>query len=201
MVIGAGLCFAAVFPGCSFLINRRLCGGTLVTDLRGIALLSGLVFVIAMCCEATINPVYEYFHERKLWEYRLFPLHDGNLSALAVLVWTSYGVHLYFLNQYLDRLFAGKRRRVLYKGMLIGAEAPLLWEVLGNGFFLLLVGEYYAYYNPGELFHLTSLQVVPIYMVCVTIGLLVYEWVKRQDLGWRTTGLLYAAGAGFLAVG
>lgn len=100
----AGMAFAVLFPSVSFVINRRLCDGPLKRDIHGVAQLAALVFVLAILCEAIFNPIYESFFNEKLWHYRFWPLHDGNISALSVLVWTSYGVHLYFLNQ---RLIVG----------------------------------------------------------------------------------------------
>lgn len=201
IVLLAALAFALLFPGISYLLNRRYCRGGLATDLPGIVLLASLVFALAILCEASINPLYTQIYADKLWVYRLLPLHDGNVSALAVLIWVSYGVHLYFFNQTLDsRLPSGARRNV-YKAALIGIEAPLLWEVLGNGFFLLSVGEFYAYYNPGELFHLTSLRVVPIYMLCIYIGLLVYDRVRHRAHDWRIAATLFGFGIAFLLTG
>lgn len=197
----AGLLFAVLFPGVSFLFNRRLCGGRFNMDAHQIALLAALTFLAAILCEATVNPLYTRIFGEKLWEYRLLPLHDRNVSMLAVMIWSSYGAHLYFLNQTLDRLFEPGSRRLLYKAGVIGMEAPLLWEVSGNGFFLLLLGEYYAYYLPGEVWHLTSLRVVPIYMLCVLLGLLLHERLRRHAQDWRIAGGCFAAGVAFLLAG
>lgn len=197
----AGAVFAVLLPGISFLFNRRLCGGRLNTDRHQIALLAALTFLAAILCETTVNPLYTHIFGEKLWEYRLLPLHDRNVSALALLVWTSYGVHLHFLNQSLDHWFTPGPQRLLYKAGLIGVEAPLLWEVSGNGFFLLLLDEYYAYYRPGELFHLTSLRVVPIYMLCILLGLLLHERLRHSAQDWRIAGVCFGAGLMFLLAG
>lgn len=197
----AGLLFAVLFPGVSFLLNRRVNGGKLNTDLRQIALLASLTFLAAIFCEATINPLYMHFVGEKLWEYRLLPLHDRNVSMMAVLIWTSYGVHLHFMNQSFDRWFVPGTQRLFYKAGVIGLEAPLLWEVAGNSFFLLLLDEYYAYYLPGDVWHLTSLRVVPIYMLCVLPGLLVHERLRQYAHDWRIAGGCFGAGALFLLAG
>lgn len=199
LVTGVG--FALLFPAVSFLVNRRLCGGTLSIDIPGVALLASLVFLAAILCEASINPLYEHLFHDKLWEYRLFPLHDGNVSALAVAIWTSYGVHLYFLDQSLNNRLSGNGYRNLLKAAIIGIEAPLLWEVTGNGFFLLLLNEYYAYYLPGEIFHLTSLRVIPVYILCIYLGLLVYERLRLYARNiWLSAGI-FLAGLMFLGNG
>lgn len=197
----AAAMFAVVFPGISYLLNRRLCSGRLNTDFQQIALLASLTFFAAILCEAGINPLYERLFQEKLWEYRLLPLHDRNVSALAILVWTAYGVHLYFMLQALDRWFAPGPRQFVYKACLIGVEAPLLWEVSGNGYFLLLSGEFYAYYLPGELFHFTSLRVIPAYMLCIYLGLIAHERLRCHAHDWRIAGTCFGAGLVFLAAG
>lgn len=199
--LGAGVLFALLFPGLSFLVNRRLCKDALVIVPRELALLAALVFLLAIVFEATLNPLYTTWVGEKLWIYRLFPLHDGNVSGLAVVVWTSYGVHLYFLNQTLDSRIATGTRGNLIKAVLIGVEAPLLWEVLGNGFFLLTVDKFYAYYLPGDLFHFTSLRVIPFYVLAIYIGLSVHDRVRAHAADWRLTAGLFTAGIAFLAAG
>lgn len=189
-----GTVFALLFPSLSFLVNRRLNGGRLNTDCHQIVMLAALTFLTAILCETTVNPVYEYLFQQKLWEYRLLPLHDRNVSVLALLVWPSYGVHLYFMNQTLDRWLASGTQRLFYKAAVIGMEAPLLWEVSGNGFFLLLLGDYYAYYLPDELFHLTSLRVVPVYMLCVLLGLLLHARLRRHARDGRIAAVCFGIG-------
>ncbi|MBI5040507.1 MAG: hypothetical protein HZB57_04710 [Gammaproteobacteria bacterium] len=200
-ILGAGILFVAVFPGTSFIVNRRWCRGIFSVVPREVALLAALVFLLAILFEASLNPLYVVVFGDKLWVYRLFPLHDGNVSALAVVAWTSYGVHLYFLNQTLDSRIAAGPHRNLIKAALIGCEAPLLWEVLGNGFFLLTVGEFYAYYLPGDIFHFTSLRVIPVYMLCIYTGLHVHGYLRRRAADWWLTAGLFAAGIAFLGAG
>ncbi|HEY9198051.1 MAG TPA: hypothetical protein VIR60_01715 [Gammaproteobacteria bacterium] len=200
-VWGAAAAFAVILPGLSFLLNRRLLGGRLDTDIRQIVLLAALTFLTAILCEAGINMLYEAVFREKLWEYRLLPLHDRNVSALALLVWTAYGMHLYFMLQFLDHRIPAGPRQGFYKACIIGAEAPLLWEVAGNIYFLSVVNEFYAYYLPDDLFHFTSLRVVPLYMLCIYFGLLVYGRLRDHAHDWRIAGVCFGGGVMFLAAG
>jgi len=47
-IAAASLTFALLFPSVSFLINRRLCVGTLKRYVPGIAQLAALVFLLAI---------------------------------------------------------------------------------------------------------------------------------------------------------
>ena len=106
--LGAAAGFSLCFPTASYLFNKRICAGNLDTGISAIGLLASLVFCTAIIFEASINALYQAIFQRQLWVYRAFPLHQGSVSALAILVWGSYGVHLYFLNQTLDRWLGGR---------------------------------------------------------------------------------------------
>ena len=197
----AAATFALAFPALSYVIQSRFCSMPLERDVGQIALLAALTFAAAIVCEAVVNPMYAAAFGEKLWEYRQLPLHDSNVSALSVLIWSSYGVHLYFVDQTLDRWFAHRSRRRLLKACIVGVEAPLIWEVCGNAVFLALLGDYYAYYLPGELAHFTSVRVIPVYIVCVYVGLLIYERLRCQAHVIRIAALCFVGGASFLALG
>jgi len=73
--------------------------------------------------------------------------------------------------------------------------------VTGNLIFLAIAGQYYAYYLPGDLLHLTSLQAVPVYAVCVYLGLHVLDRIETLPrYRWLPPGL-FATGMVFLFAG
>lgn len=193
--------YVILFSSISVIFNRRYLHSTAQVEARDLALFASLVLVTAILCEAIINPIYEYFTQHKLWEYRLLPIHHGNVSWLACLVWTCYGAHLYLFTQTLDRWLVSNPRPYLIKAGIIGVEAPLIWEVTGNIYFLLTLGEYYAYYLPNDVFHLTSLQVVPIYACCVYAGLYLYDYLRGICKSWLLVFGLFSTGLIFLGFG
>jgi len=179
MDVIAGILFSLLLVLVSFFINRFLQGGRLVIDVYRLALTASSVLLLAVIAESLVNPLYELWFGQKLWEYRVFPLHDANVSALAVIVWTAYGVHLYFTLQSLDQKLGSRWNSSATKALIIGFEAPLITEVSGNLVFLLLLNKYYAYYLPADVRHLTSFQVVPIYMLCIFFGLMILKRLER----------------------
>ena len=88
MEVIAGIAFATLLILISFAVNRRILGGRLVIDIYRLALTASSVLLLAVVAESVINPLYAMWVGNKLWEYRAFPLHDANVSALAVIVWT-----------------------------------------------------------------------------------------------------------------
>jgi len=201
MPIIAGLVFAVFLVSFSWMVNRWLCGGELRCDRYLMALTASAVFLLAILLESLVNPAYETLFGHKLWEYRVLPLHDANVSALSVALWSAYGVHLYFTLQSLRLRLPEKLKGRHGRALVIGFEAPLFAEVTGNLIFLAIAGQYYAYYLPGDLLHLTSLQAVPVYAVCVYLGLHVLDRIETLPrYRWLPPGL-FAAGIVFLYAG
>ena len=118
----------------------------------------------------------------------MLPRHQGDVSGLGPLIWPAYGLHLYLTEQSL------RHRGRTVMALLNGLDAPLLFEVGGNLLFLAILGEFYAYYLPGDLGHLTSLQVVPIYMLSILIGYRILDALRARAGGWWWPLGLYALG-------
>jgi hypothetical protein len=194
MGITAAVLFATVLVLASFAFNRWLLGGELLVDRYRLALTASAVLLLAVLAEASINPLFELWLGGKLWEYRVLPLHNANVSALGLVVWTAYGVHLYFTRQSLERRLRGRWKGTCGKSLIIGLEAPFLFEVSGNLVFLTVMHNYYAYYLPADLHHLTSWRVVPVYMVCVFCGLVILGAIERLPRTPLLPGALFAGG-------
>jgi len=201
MEFTAGLLFAAALVLFSYGFNRWLIGDRLKTDVYRIALTASAVLLLAILAETLVNPLYELLFGAKLWVYRVFPLHNGNVSALAPIVWTAYGIHLHFTLQTMDHRLPIRMRNGYGKAFIVGLEAPFFAEVTGNLLFLVLAGQYYAYYLPSGVGHLTSFQVVPIYMVCIFIGLIILRALEKLPRRAELPSLLFLAGTGYLLAG
>jgi len=201
MVIVAGLVFASFLVSFSWFVNRWLCRGDLRCDPYLLMLTASAVFLLAVVLEAAFNPVYELIFGHKLWEYRALPLHDSNVSALGAALWFAYGIHLYFTIQSLRHRLPDKLKGHHGKAIVIGFEAPLFAEVTGNLVFLAIAGQYYAYYLPGDLLHLTSLQAIPVYAVCVYLGLHALDRLERLPQRKEIPISMFAAGIVFLLTG
>lgn len=188
-----GMVCSLLFLAFSFALNRGLRRSRFTVNLSHIGLYAAAVFLVAIVSEILINSTYESHFGRKLWDYRVLPLYDGDISLLAFFIWPVYGVHLYFFRQVLSDRLPDRYDNDLVHAAIIGLDAPLFYEVSGNLLFILILGDYYAYYLPGELFHLTSIQVIPIYMVFLFAGLKILAWLMAARLRYKTP-LLYLLG-------
>ncbi len=201
MEIASGITFGIALVLTSLCINYLILGSKLRIDFYRLALTASSVLLLAVVAESLINPLYELWFGSKLWEYRILPLHDSNVSALGLIVWTAYGIHLYFTMQTLEAKLPPRWNTPSGIAFIIGFEAPFVFEVLGNLIFLRLLGEYYAYYLPSDVYHLTSFRVIPIYMLCVYLGLLVLNYLTSLPRRITLPPALFSAGIVYLLAG
>ncbi len=171
----------------------------LTIDWYELLLIMAASFLVAVVSEVALGKLYYHLFGTPLWQYRVWPIHDGYTSALNVMIWPIYGYYWYLLSEVLRsrRIHFGRH---WYKGILSGLDGPVL-EILANGFFLLLYGTFYFYYLPDDMRHFTSIQVVPLYMVMGICLSSLLEIMKRQPRMWRYPAGFYLSGAAFVLAG
>ena len=199
-VFPSALLACMLFLAFSFLVNRLLRGGWPRLEPGRAVVHAALVFSLAVVFEVLVNSAYERLTGSKLWEYRVLPARGGDVSLLAPLVWPVYGLHLYWLRESLSRRFGRRGRSNLFHALLVGFEAPFVFEVVGNLLFILLLGSFYAWYVPDDFWHLTSLRVVPAYMLGAWTGFRVLDYVesrRRVEMPILVAGFVVA---GFLVL-
>lgn len=104
---------------------------------------------------------YKWFFGQPLWEYHLLPIHGGFTSLYSLFLWGMIGFHLYFLHSTLDKL---KIRSTNKLAVVFCCEAIIL-EALVNISYGAIFGGYVYYYLPSDLWHITSLQTLPLYLL------------------------------------
>ena len=168
-------------------------------DAYPLALSMAVAFLVAVVCEVYLGKLYYLLMGERLWQYRVWPIHDGYTSMLNFIVWPIYGYYVYFFHHVLQQHAIIIRPRWL-QGLVSGFDGPLL-EILANGFFLLFYGTFYFYYLPDDMRHFTSVQVAPLYMVMGVILTLLLDALLRQPRRWQYPAGFYLAGVGFVLAG
>jgi hypothetical protein len=194
-----GLSGALFGAGVIYLLGSLLVRRWIRIDIYPLVLSMAVAFLVAIVCEVYLGKLYFLMFGEPLWQYRVWPIHDGYTSVLNLIIWPVYGYYVYFMHQVLHsrRLII---RPVWLKGVVSGFDGPLL-EILANGFFLLFYGTFYFYYLPDDMRHYTSLQVVPLYMVMGVILTLLLEYLLEKPPRWHYPAGFYMAGVGFVLVG
>jgi hypothetical protein len=199
ILILQGLSGALVGAVLFYLLGSLLSRRWIRIELYPLLLSMAAAFLIAIVCEVLLGKLYYLLVGKPLWQYRVWPIHDGYTSALNFIIWPVYGYYVYFMHQVL----AAKRITIQpawLRGLASGIDGPLL-EFLANGFFLLFYGTFYFYYLPGDLRHFTSIQVVPLYMVMGVILSLVLERLLLRPRCWHYPLGIYLTGLGFVLAG
>lgn len=194
-----GLSGALFGAGVFYLLGSLLVRRWIRIEIYPLALSMAVAFLVAIVCEVYLGKLYFLVFGEPLWQYRVWPIHDGYTSVLNFIIWPVYGYYVYFMHQVLH-----SRRLIIrpawLKGVVSGLDGPLL-EILANGFFLLFYGTFYFYYLPDDMRHYTSLQVVPLYMVMGVILTLLLEYLLEKPPRWHYPAGFYMAGVGFVLVG
>ncbi len=148
------------------------------------------VALIGIFGEIFLDTVYNYFVGQPLWRYNILPIHAAYTSSFAIITWGLYGFHLYLLHGSLGKWSINKTRHLV----LIFSFEALVLEALLTISAKLLLGEFMYYYLPGDLWHVSSFQNLPFYLIC---GFVVLGTLKR----FRADPIFFSAmSAALLAV-
>lgn len=128
--------------------------------------------------EVLLDSIYSLFFGQTLWQYHLYPIHNGYTSYYSVFLWGLYGFYLYLSQQG----YAKKATTRNYFLVLVIAVEAIILEFILNLSHVWLFGGYIFYYLPNDLWHLTTIQVIPFYFVAALFTLNLLEATKRRPL-------------------
>mgnify|MGYP001822552754 FL=1 len=86
-----GLSGALVGAALFYVIASLLSMRWVRIDLYHLLLFMSVAFLVAVVCEVMLGRLYHLVVGRPLWQYRVWPIHDGYTSALNFLIWPVYG--------------------------------------------------------------------------------------------------------------
>ena len=158
--------FLAVYIG-NCLLARKLKRMQLS---RALLYMSVMAF-LGVIGEVAIDTIYAAVNGRPLWLYEVLPIHGGYTSEYSLAIWAMVGFQMYLLH---DTLKTKKITSLPVLAAIFCIEAILL-EALVNLSFLASFGQYIYYYLPPDLWHVTSLQVLPLYLVSGFISVFVLK--------------------------
>jgi hypothetical protein len=136
------------------------------------------VALIGLYGEIFLDTTYNHFVGHPLWRYNILPIHHAYTASFAVVTWGLYGFHLYLLHGSLGKWAINKTK---YLVLIFGFEALVL-EALLTISARLLLGRYMYYYLPGDLWHVSSVQNFPFYLICGYIVLRTLERFRKDPI-------------------
>jgi hypothetical protein len=155
------LIFAIGLPAVIYILNCAVAREIKTVKLKPALLYVTTVAMMGVLGEVFVGSIYQTLFDKHLWDYTVLPIHEGFTSRYAPVIWGSYGWYLYLSHGTLRRYGITSTKHLA----LIFALETVFLEALTNGSFKLFFGEYLFYYSPADLWHLTSVQAMPFYLV------------------------------------
>jgi hypothetical protein len=156
-----------------YVINCLVAGRVKKIDPRQAALYMSTVALIGLFGEIFLDTTYNWIVGRPLWYYNILPIQGGYTSSYAIVAWGLYGLHIYLLHGSLADKWSITCTKHL--ALIFCVEALILEAMLTIGAKVFL-GQYMYYYLPGDLWHVTSIQNLPFYLIC---GVVILKTLKR----------------------
>jgi hypothetical protein len=133
-------------------------------DLRRVFYYMALAFPFCLILEVGFGNLHHYLFNEYLWQYRVLPVHQGLTSTLNFAIWPLYGLHFYLYDVVEKQFTFSKFWKNVFFITKLAISGPLL-EFILNMVCRFSFERYYFYYFPDDLFHYTSIQVIPYYFI------------------------------------
>lgn len=166
-----------------YLIDLPLNKNTPPTIFKEVVVYASVLALLGPIAEVAINHFCRAVFDTTLWEYKIFPVHNGDTSLFSCFEWAWYGCHVYFLHKKV-KTFCFKQEFLIFSGLL--AVDALLFEVIVNLSGLAFINTFIFYYFPADIFHLSTFIALPFYLC---LGFAVINTVK----GYLTNPWFFAA--------
>lgn len=151
------------------------------------------VAMLGVIAEVVIGNLYFTLFGSPLWNYTVLPLHDAYTSLYAPFLWGIYGFQIYLIH---DTFESKGITSLAFLIPFICIEA-ILFEAIVNLSFLVIFEQFLYYYYPSDLFHLTSVQTLPFYLLAGFVITGVLNYMRKR----KRIAILLNIIVTFLAVG
>lgn len=193
--VGLGVIFFIAF---FYLLLSLWAGKCIKLNMYELSLYMSCAFFVAAFGEPLSDIFYRLFYGEYLWYYQILPIFGGASTMIGFLSWPFYGYYSYLLHQTFEQR---DTRLPSWAKALIPAIDGIPFDMLGNGFSLLVFGFIFFYYPRPELWHLSAWWVIPIYFVygLIYFSLLGYLLKKRKH--YLIPLAFYLAGCAIMLAG
>ncbi len=169
--------YSAVWLVVIYAFNRWFAGKPLKIQPVKALLYITTMAALGVLGEVVFDTVYNRLFRHPLWLYQIYPIHQGYTSVYSLYLWGSVGFYLYMLHGTL------KKKRVT-SGLVLATifcVDAIIFEALANLSYLAFFNSFIFYYIPGDLWHITSVQVLPLYLFAGIITVHTFEYEKTRQ--------------------
>lgn len=132
--------------------------------------------MIGALSEIFCDTIYVHLFHYRLWFYQFLPIHHGYTSQYSPVIWGALGLYLYLMHHKYERW----TRKELFVLSAVFSVETVAMEGLSVFFSKFFLGKYLFYYNPGNLWHVTSLQSIPFFFLVGILTLQTIHWFKSS---------------------
>jgi hypothetical protein len=156
-----------------YLAGLALVNDTAEIRIREVYMYSGTLALIGCISEVAVNSFCRAVFDSPLWVYLVTPIHQGDTSIFAFFQWSLYGYHLYFVHK---KIYSLNIKHKDYIFIFLLAVEALLLEIFVNISSKFFLNTFIFYYTLGDMGHLTTVFVLPVYLLG---GAILNETFKR----------------------
>lgn len=156
-----------------YLAGLALVNDTAEIRIREVYMYSGTLALIGCISEVAVNSFCRAVFDSPLWVYLVTPIHQGDTSIFAFFQWSLYGYHLYFVHK---KIYSLNIKHKDYIFIFLLAVEALLLEIFVNISSKFFLNTFIFYYTLGDMGHLTTVFVLPVYLLG---GAILNEIFKR----------------------
>ncbi len=169
-----GLFFAVLIYLFNSLIARRFVHINLPKALVYMSV-AGLVAPLG---EVVINTIAALVFGNPIFLYHVAPIHHGYTSLIMMVLWPTYGFHFYCFHEVLASRGNSEFSDSTI-AMIMGIDV-IIMETLINILSVLLFSANIFYYLPGDLAHVSSVAILPVYVLIGYVGLKLIHYIERH---------------------
>lgn len=164
-----------------YLINSIIAGKFKKLRFKRIHVSRALLYIssvamIGVLAEIFVDTIYVHWFHRPLWHYNFFPIHHGYTSQYSPVLWGTFGFYLYLMHHEYERW---STRQLINLSIVFSIEAIVI-EGIADAISRPFLGKLIYYYNPSNLWHVTSLQGIPFYFLTGILIIQTIHWFKSS---------------------
>ena len=174
------LFFGIVFSVLIYLFNSLLVRKFIRIKLSRALIYMAVAGFVAPLGEVVINALTEYVFGVPVFLYHIAPIHHGYTSLVMMVLWPTYGFHLYCFHEVLaERGDSAFSDGII--AMIMGIDG-IIMETIVNILSVLLFSANIFYYFPNDLWHVSSVAILPVYILIGFFGLKLIHYIERHHM-------------------
>lgn len=127
--------------------------------------------------ELFLFKIVDWTFHAPIWEYRLFPIHNGITSSFGPIMWGNAAVYICYHKNYQLK----PKKRSLLASFALESSYLLVFELIFNFLAYFIFNDYFFYYFVPDLWHWSSFTNMPFWWVGYQIMVKYSKVMYKQE--------------------